>query len=437
MSNVQGQIERIKNNVAASLAEIEAKGVTVPDGANSDALPGLIAEIGRVTDTKWAGKIASFLGDSITKGTNTEKTYHAYLKELASFSVCNSYGISGSTIANYYEAMCDRVGSVDSQSDIVFVFGGTNDFNLNIPMGEWYTLNGTTRSVSHDKSTFRGALTTLCEALLSRFPNKKNVLLTPLHRHTYSGDYTDLQANSEGLYLEDYVNAIKEAGKMYSIPVIDLYGESGLFPRNNANAAIYFHSSDKLHPNAAGHRVIADVIMGFLDRTYPMYGEAVLPSYTNLVPTSVDSTGAIFNGVGYQNAARINSSGQIRDMDNVAVTATGFIKVSGGDVVRVSGGEFRTGTDLGGGNANAIAVYGSTKNHLGTTVGGGANYGVFESTYSQYDFRSIVEESEGVYKWTVPPAASGVEWIRLSCAGGTGVYEHPGAKLIVTVNEEI
>jgi lysophospholipase L1-like esterase len=368
---------------------------------------------------------------------NTEKTYHEYLYELVGFSACNSYGISGSTISNYYESMCNRVGGIDNQSDIIFVFGGTNDFQQNIPMGEWYTLNGTTRTVNYDKTTFRGALTTLCEALLTKFPNKRNVLITPLHRYTYPGDYTELQANSQGLYLEDYVNAIKEAGKIYSIPVIDLYSESGLCPMNAKSAATYFHSSDKLHPNAAGHRVIADVIRGYLDRTYPMYGEAASVTYDNLVPTSVDSSGAIFNGVGYQDASRINSSGNVVSMSGVAVTATGFIKVNGGDVVRVSGAEFRTGTDLGGGNANVIAAYNSSKNFLGSTVGGGANYGIFGSTCSQYDFTSVVEESAGVYKWVVPPTTSGIEWIRLSCAGGVGIYEHPGANLIVTINQGI
>lgn len=393
--------------------------------------------VGGERGNEWSGKVASFLGDSITSGMNTDKTYHEYLGELVGFSVCNSYGISGSTISNYYEAMCNRVGSIDNRSDIIFVFGGTNDFQQSIPMGEWYTVSGTTRTVNYDKTTFRGALATLCEALLTKFPNKRNVLLTPLHRYTYQGDYTDLQANSQGLYLEDYVNAIKEAGEIYSIPVIDLYRESGLCPMNAKSAATYFHSSDKMHPNTTGHRVIADVIRGFLDRTCPMYGEAATVTYTNLVPMSVDSDGSTFNEVGYQDAARINSSGQVRAVDNVAVTATGYIKVSGGDVVRVSGGEFRVGTDLGGGNANAIAVYGNTKNHLGTAVGGGANYGIFESTYSQYGFTSVVEESDGVYKWVVPPAASGIEWIRLSCAGAADTYEHPGANLIITVNQEI
>jgi hypothetical protein len=156
-------------------------------------------------------------------------------------------------------------------------------------------------------------------------------------------------------------------------------------------------------------------------------------TYTNLVPTSVDTSGTVFNGTGYQNNARINSSGVISTSNAVNTTATGFIKVKGGDVVRIKGGNFMDSTN--GSNANSIGVYDSSKNHLGTATAGGSAYGIFGNTYAAYKFSSVVEETTGVYKWVVPPIASGVEWIRLSCYGMN--YTALGANLIVTVNEEI
>lgn len=43
--SVNDQLTRIKNNVTASLSAVQEKGVSVPAGANSDNLPGLIAQI--------------------------------------------------------------------------------------------------------------------------------------------------------------------------------------------------------------------------------------------------------------------------------------------------------------------------------------------------------------------------------------------------------
>ena len=57
--SVQTQIDRISGNVSAALAAIAEKGVTVPDGSNSDALAELIASIeagggGGVESGDWA-----------------------------------------------------------------------------------------------------------------------------------------------------------------------------------------------------------------------------------------------------------------------------------------------------------------------------------------------------------------------------------------------
>lgn len=43
--SVYNQIERIRGNVNGALEKIAQKGVTVPDGSNSDNLPGLVEQI--------------------------------------------------------------------------------------------------------------------------------------------------------------------------------------------------------------------------------------------------------------------------------------------------------------------------------------------------------------------------------------------------------
>ena len=121
----------------------------------------------------WNGKVASFIGDSITFGVKAEKTYHAYLKELIGFSKVNNYGIDGSSITSHSNGMCERYINVDSTSDIIFVLGGTNDYYQNKSLGEWYEVNGNTRTFNTDITTFRGALNTLCLGLINNFPNKK------------------------------------------------------------------------------------------------------------------------------------------------------------------------------------------------------------------------------------------------------------------------
>ena len=209
---------------------------------------------------EWGGAVASFIGDSITAGTNTTKIYTQYLQEIVGFSACNNYGISGSSISNRNNPMCERYQAVDSSSDIIFVFGGTNDFHFNVPLGDMFTVDGINRSYNIDTSTFRGALNTLCLGLINKFPGKQIVLLTPVHRNVFQQQLTDLQKNSADAYLEDYVDCIKEAARMFSVNVIDLFGYSGLFPYDTNNAGIYYHSDDKLHPGADGHEQIAKII---------------------------------------------------------------------------------------------------------------------------------------------------------------------------------
>ena len=283
-----------------------------------------------VANSEWSGKVASFLGDSITYGAKTTKIYHQYLKELVGFSTCNNYGVDGASVTNHYSGICTRYNNVASNSDIIFIFGGTNDFYYNKPLGEWYTLSGTTRTLNKDVSTFRGALAEICDGLITKFPTKQIILMTPIHRDRLRNQQTDLEANANGLYLDDYVECVKEAGKIFGIPVIDLNGESGLYPMNTENANAYFHADDKLHPNANGHLKIAKVIQGKLRTILPLdvnytpnvYGDIVLSKTSITMDEGTSSTFTVKLNKQPTNSQTVNISSNNSDVTLSASTLT-------------------------------------------------------------------------------------------------------------------
>ena len=89
-------------------------------------------------------------------------------------------------------------------------------------------------------------------------------MFTPIHREVFAGQKTEFQPNGAGLYLDQYVDAVKEVAEWYSIPVCDLYSISGLQPNNSNHKSLYFSPNDGLHPKAEGHEVLARVIYNFL-----------------------------------------------------------------------------------------------------------------------------------------------------------------------------
>ena len=223
-----------------------------------------------IANNEWFGKKAIFMGDSITAGMNTDKIYHEYLKDDVGFSECINYGQNGSTIAKNFRGMVERYNTM-SDGDIVFVFGGTNDFGSNTAMGNFYSVSEDgTKTLSTDITTFKGALNVIIEGLQKKYNGKQIIFLTPIHRNYIANQFNDLQKNSVGYYLDDYVMSIKEACSIHSVEYIDLFTCSGLNPRVSENATLYFHKgSDELHPNANGHKKIANIIQARLRNIKP------------------------------------------------------------------------------------------------------------------------------------------------------------------------
>lgn len=229
----------------------------------------------------WRGKRAAFIGDSITEGVGSDRTYLEYLAEWLGIEALN-YGVNGAQTDHMLE-LARRLRQEHPDVDAVFLFGGTNDFNHGLPMGEFFTArfaevnhNGETvtrlrREPVMDSRSFCGRLNLLLSELKRGFPRAQVVVMTPIHRGYAIFSETNVQpdeswANSQGLFIGDYADAVRRAADIWSAPLIDLYRGCGLLPAFGEYAP-FFHDAetDNLHPNARGHERIARVIAAALN----------------------------------------------------------------------------------------------------------------------------------------------------------------------------
>lgn len=232
----------------------------------------------------WQGKRVAYLGDSITDPNNkaSKKKYWGLLEDWLGITPY-VYAISGrqwNDISRQAEQLRTEHGD---SVDAIIIFIGTNDYNAGVPIGQWYTekeeqvmagIHETKRLVDRkrqylcmDKETYCGRINIALSTVKSMFPTKQVVLLTPIHRAGFyandknwqpTEDYTNLC----GEYLQAYVDAVKEAGNVWAVPVIDLNALCGLYPMMDEYAR-YFHNADndRLHPNDSGHERMARTLM--------------------------------------------------------------------------------------------------------------------------------------------------------------------------------
>lgn len=210
------------------------------------------------------GKKINFLGDSITFGSGVSDPENIFWKviERETGAISRGYGIGGTRIARkrvpsaapeFDQDYVSRVDTMDADADAIVVLGGTNDFGHgDAPIG---------RMEDRSEYTFYGAMHLLCQKLLERYPNAKIVIMTPLHRLS-----EDVTVNEIGLPLSTnlagFVEVEKEVARYYGIPVLDAFAMSGMQPKVPIIQRMFM--PDGLHPNDAGHKKMADLLIGFL-----------------------------------------------------------------------------------------------------------------------------------------------------------------------------
>ena len=205
----------------------------------------------------------NFLGDSITMGVGAscnENIFHRVLRDKVGLADARNYGISGTRFALQHNrtqathdnnAFTERFDKMLDDADAVVVFGGTNDYGHgDAPLGE---------PSDRTPETFYGACHYLFSGLIKKYIGKPIVIMTPLHR-TDECKGTDTPDQS----LKTYVDIIREVAEIYSLPVLDLFKESGMQPLVPEVQKMYF--IDHVHPNDNGHALIAHKLQMFLER---------------------------------------------------------------------------------------------------------------------------------------------------------------------------
>lgn len=256
---------------------------TSTDGGSKGTVVQTVAVADVTAVHPWAKKRVAYFGDSVTDpAVMAAKTkYWEYLRDWLGITPY-VYAVNGrqwDDIPRQTDALVKEHGQ---EVDAIVVFMGTNDFNASIPVGSFYA-ESTDRVVAAagehkgektrlhrtllmDGATLCGRINMALNKIKSVYPTKQVVLLTPIHRSYAEFGDNNVQPdenwqNGCGEWFDSYVEAIKQAGRVWSVPVIDMNALCGLYPNLGSNAQ-FFHDSktDRLHPNADGHRRMAKTL---------------------------------------------------------------------------------------------------------------------------------------------------------------------------------
>lgn len=231
-----------------------------------------------VRRNKLVGKKVVFIGDDLSMSGG------GYIKTFGDTYGCRSLllGATGSCIAAHPTNGSDQYRFVNratannlADCSLIVVFGGTNDFSYDKKViGDLFVYEDITPSnriggkkitAPTDTEAFGAALHELINTIRTNAPAVPLMFITPPPRGRYQeGIPTSNEANKNGDFLSDFVDAIKRICGHYAIPVLDL-NEVGGFDFTNPEIAAKY-SINNWTFNNLGHGLMADVLYRFVEQ---------------------------------------------------------------------------------------------------------------------------------------------------------------------------
>ena len=232
----------------------------------------------------WQGLKVSVLGDSIStyKGWSEYNTYYTSSKIPSVNSmwwkqVCDLLGAEplviearGSSCCAVSDvswtkditpavddSRCQQLHRDDDEPDIILIAMGVNDFQANVPLGNW---DGHSDLSTSDIRTWRGAYANTIEKIHARYPYALVFCLSPWY--FVKGNSATVNVNRQGTY-QDYENATREVCELLQCVYIDA-NQFG-FTRQNytpRNFVLDDHATDGslFHPNATGQEILGQSV---------------------------------------------------------------------------------------------------------------------------------------------------------------------------------
>lgn len=223
----------------------------------------------------YAGKTLSVLGDSISTfagyipsgnkvwytGGNSgvasvDDTWWMKLINALGMSLLVNNSWSGSRVTTTRgagEAGCNtRCEALGSNPDVIIVYMGINDFNNGVALG---TYDGT-GAFPTATTTFREAYAIMLNKILTKYKNAE-VWVCTLPSCEWTGENTFPEVNGNGVPLDEWNEAIRDLAALFGVKVLE-HAKCGLTYQNMNVYMGDYSAGEGLHPNAAGHSLIAN-----------------------------------------------------------------------------------------------------------------------------------------------------------------------------------
>ena len=230
------------------------------------------ADLGGYDISRFKNYKTLFIGDSITeKNYRAQTNWVDYITSELNIDVFTNAGMSGTGIIKPSGGNPNWLTALPTYSDdydMILIMGDMNDWS-----NEDFNASNIGQFGDSTTDTFYGTMKVYLEMILNKYPLAKIGWITSTPRNQQIEGTSDYLHGQSSIF-EQANNIIKEMCNNYSIPCLELYNESSLYPWIDANKQEYFKAdtgeyvADAIHPNSKGQRIMAYKIKDFIVRNF-------------------------------------------------------------------------------------------------------------------------------------------------------------------------
>ena len=199
----------------------------------------------RVVKGRWCslGTSISWLNDNTNPSTVT-KGYQTRVMEKLAFSGFTNKAVNGGVLNSAISAV--------ALADYYTIEHGINDWGHSTPVG---TIDDYIKNTKN--GTFAAIYRQVIDRIFTRNKKARVILCTPRKAYGFGGYLPDHWYDPlNGIYLQDYVDIIRQIAAYESFPVADFFAECG-----GQRQLDYWSYDTALHPNDDGMQIMANVLI--------------------------------------------------------------------------------------------------------------------------------------------------------------------------------